>query len=173
MQKTLKILRRLRREKPSLDPTNCNSFRPISNLPFFGKIFEKVVLTQLQLQKKKVTKKIKKFQSGFKSNHSTETALLKVLNDILLETDKGNVVALVLLDLSSAFDMIDHEVLLFRLENYVGLHGTVFKWFRSFLSNRSFRISIGQHVSSVYPFSCGVPQGSILSPIFFHYICCL
>lgn len=97
------------------------------------------------------------FQSSFKSHHCTETALLKVLNDILLETDRGNAVALVLLDLSSAFDMVDHNTLISRLECCLGLWGTVLNWFSSFLRNRTFSVSIGQHNSSVCQIACGVP----------------
>ncbi len=142
------------------------NFRPISNLPFLSKILEKIVLTQLQshLMSNNI---LEKFQSGFKSQHSTETALLNVVNYLLLETDRGYAVALVLLDLSSAFDMVDHNILISRLESCVGLEGKVLKWFQSFLTNRSFSVSIGQHSSSSHPLACGVPRGSVLAPVLF------
>lgn len=99
------------------------------------------------------------FQSGFKSAHSTETALLRVLNDILLATDS---VVLVLLDLSAAFDTVDHSILITRLESFVGLKGMVLKWFQSFLSDRIFFVKLGDFPSSA-PLTCGLPQGSILA----------
>ncbi len=100
-------------------------------------------------------------------NTARKLHFYKVVNDISLETDKGNAVALVLLDLSSAFDMVDHNILISRLESCVGLQGKVLKWFQSFLTNRSFSVSIGQHSSSSRKLACGVPQGSILAPFLF------
>uniref|UniRef100_A0A8C2EZ95 Reverse transcriptase domain-containing protein n=1 Tax=Cyprinus carpio TaxID=7962 RepID=A0A8C2EZ95_CYPCA len=85
----------------------------------------------------------------------------------MLSTDNGNSVALVLLDLSSAFDMVDHKILISRLESYVGIQGIILKWFWSYLTNRKFSVYIGKHTSSVVHLSCGVPQGSILAPTLF------
>ncbi len=84
-----------------------------------------------------------------------------------MSTDAGNAVALILLDLSSAFDMVDHNLLLSRLKNCVGLRGTVLTWFQSFLTNRKFSVCTGQYTSSSAPLTCGVPQGSILAPTLF------
>lgn len=108
-----------------------------------------------------------KFQSGFKSCHSTESALLRVLNDIMLITDTGRSMALVLLDLSSAFDLVDHNTLISRLETCVGLRGTVLQWFHSYLTNMRYIVSIGNHSSSEISLQSGVPQGSILGPVLF------
>ena len=77
-----------------------------------------------------------KFQSSFRPYHSTETALIRVINDMLMTSDMGSPSVLVLLDLSAAFNTIDHSVLINRLEHLVGLSGTVLSWFRSYLSNR-------------------------------------
>ncbi len=85
----------------------------------------------------------------------------------MLATDNESPVALVLLNLSSAFDMVDHTILISRLENLVGMQDTVLKWFQSFLNNRKFSVCIGKHTSSAAHLSCGVPQGSILAPTLF------
>ena len=79
-----------------------------------------------------------KFQSGFKPGHSTETALLRVFNDLILTVDNGTPAALVLLDLSAAFDTVDHAIVLSRLHHLVGISGTVLTWFQSYLSDRTF-----------------------------------
>lgn len=81
------------------------------------------------------------FQSAYRKYHSTETALLRVMNDILLKMNSQHVTLLVLLDLSAAFDTMSHDVLLDRLHN-VGLRGNALKWFHSYLSQRSQRVSI-------------------------------
>ncbi len=104
------------------------------------------------------------FQSGFKSVHSTETALLRVLNYIFVSTDS---VVLVLLDLSAAFDTVDHTTLISRLESYVGIKGTVLKWFLSYLTDRKFLVKLGNFSSSVANLTSGLPQGSILAPSLF------
>ncbi len=107
------------------------------------------------------------FQSGFKAFHSTESALLKVFNDLLLVTDSGHSAILMLLDLSAAFDTVDHGILISRIEHHVGIKGTALEWFRSYLSDRSFSVSLGDCVSSSASLLCGVPQGSILGPVLF------
>ena len=109
--------------------SNRNNYRPISNL------LEKVVTKKL-CSSLKSNSTLKFFQSGFRPHHSTEAALLNVLNDLLLSSDKGFISLLVLRDLSAAFDTIDHLILIDRLENLVGLSGQALSWFRSYLSER-------------------------------------
>lgn len=153
-------------KKPGLDPTDLANFRPISRLPFISKILEKIICNQITAFLKE-NNILEVFQSGFKSLHSTESALLKVFNDIYLETDSGNYVVLVLLDLTAAFDTVDHEILISRLEHWVGIKGTVLEWFRSYLEGRTLCVSNGNSESSSASLSCGVPQGSILGPLLF------
>jgi len=102
--------------------------------------------------------------SGLPSAHSTESALLRVLNNIFISTDSGDSVVLILLYLSAAFDTVDHPNLLARLETEVGLKASVLSWFRSYLSDRKFLVKMGNFSSSTAPLTCGLPQGSVLAP---------
>ncbi len=107
------------------------------------------------------------FQSGFRTKHSTESALLKVTNDILLSIGSGKRVALMKLDLSAAFDTLDHAILIECLRDYVGIKGVALKWFSSYLQDRTCLVKIGNHVSSSASITWGVPQGLILGPTLF------
>uniref|UniRef100_A0A669CPU2 Reverse transcriptase domain-containing protein n=1 Tax=Oreochromis niloticus TaxID=8128 RepID=A0A669CPU2_ORENI len=153
-------------KKPALDHTVLASYRPISKLSFMSKILEKIVHCQLMdfLNENGI---LEVFQSGFKNFHSTESALLKVFNDILLSCDSGNHVVLVLLDLTAAFDTVDHNILLSRLHHLAGIRGTALKWFRSYLCDRTFSVNFLGYESSSATFQSGVPQGSILGPLLF------
>ena len=94
------------------------------------------------------------FQSAYRPGHSIETAIFKVVNDILLAIDEGKLSVLVLLDLSAAFDTIDHDILLHHLQHVFGIQGTVLSWFRSYLTKRFQTVSIqGTHSD---PMSCVV-----------------
>ena len=106
-------------------------------------------------------------QSAYRPLHSTETALLRVKNDILRSIDDHKAVALVLLDLSAAFDTVDHTILIQRLEQVFGLEGLVLGWFRSYLYERKQCISIKQAISDAVCLVFGVPQGSVLGPLLF------
>ena len=99
-------------------------------------------------------------QSAFKKGHSTETALLKVQNDILLRIDEQQVVLMALLDLSAAFDTCDHRILLSRLETQFHISGSALTWFQSYLNNRTQRVKINNSVSDPVKLATGFPQGS-------------
>lgn len=154
-------------KKSNLDPTILNNYRPVSNLPFLSKILEKLVFIQLNdfLTNNSI---LEKFQSGFRTNHSTETALLKIVNDFRCSLDFNKLTVLVLLDLSAAFDTVDHRILLNRLRHLVGLSGTALQWFESYLTDRKFLVSLDTCSSRIHKIHCGVPQGSILGPILFN-----
>ena len=106
-------------------------------------------------------------QSAYRPFHSTKSALLCVQNDILSSLNNKKAVTLVLLDLSAAFDTIDHEKLLHCLETRFGINGTALNWFRSYLSNRSQEVRINNSSSEKMYLNFGVPQGSVLGPILF------
>ena len=153
-------------KKPSLDPNELKNFRPISNLPFISKIIEKLVLVQIS-HHLSANNLLNQFQSAYRPGHSTETALLKIVNDLLLSLDDGKISLLASLDLSAAFDTIDHNILLHRLQHDFGLSGTVLDWFSSYLSGRIQSVSVHSHTSVPVSVSCGVPLGSVLCPILF------
>jgi len=103
-------------------------------------------------------------QSAYRAHHSTETALVRIHNDIVTAIDQRDVCALVLLDLSAAFDTVDHPILIDVLRQRFGIEGDALGWMQSYLANRSQEVSVGPTVSTVRPLSCGVPQGSVLGP---------
>ncbi|CAB4021220.1 Hypothetical predicted protein [Paramuricea clavata] len=142
------------------------NFRPISNLPFVSKTAEKVVVLQI-LDHCSAHAPLAACQSSYRKHHSTETALLKVQNDILLSMDRQEVTLLVLLDLSAAFDTIDHDIMINLLENDFGITDQALSWLKSFLSGRKQRVVIGQQQSEDFDLISGVPQGSCLGPILF------
>ena len=148
-----------RHKKPSLDRNSLKNYRPVSNLSFISKLIEKVVAKQLNefISHEGL---LNVNQSAYKSSHSTETALLKIQNDIAFSVDSGKAVALTLLDLSAAFDTIDHSLLYDCLHDWFGLDGTVLLWIKSYLSNQKIKIE------SVF-LPLGVPQGSVLGPLLF------
>lgn len=153
-------------KKPNLDPADVKSYRPISNLSVLSKLLERLVARQLvdYLSKAKL---LPDLQSAYRAKHSTETAVVKVLSDILRALDSGDLAMLTLLDLSAAFDTVDHATLLRRLEVSYGIHDHVLRWFTSYLDNRTQFVRCGATKSASLLLLCGVPQGSVLGPILF------
>ena len=124
-----------RLKKPSLNPDTCSSYRPVSNLSFLSKATERAASDQLtqHLQQHNLFEPL---QSAYRPGHSTETAMIRVHDDICHAIGERKVVLLVLLDLSAAFDTVNHELLLSILARYkVG--GTALQWFSSYLADRS------------------------------------
>jgi hypothetical protein len=123
-------------KKSTLDPLDMANYRPISNLSFVSKLLERCVNDQLSGHLR-ANDLLPEVQSAYRSNHSTETAVLKVLSDAYAAADNKDVTLLCLLDLSAAFDTVDHGLLLARLRHTYGLRGPVLDWFQSYLSDRS------------------------------------
>jgi hypothetical protein len=153
-------------KKEGLDATDVKNYRPISNLTYMSKLVERLVYIQL-VEFLELNGLLPKFQSGFRKHHSTETAVLKVLSDILSATDRQCVTLLGLLDMSAAFDTVDHTILLQRLSSSFGMSGSVLSWLNSFLSGRTQQVIFNGNSSQSAPVTCGVPQGSILGPLMF------
>ena len=143
-----------------------NNYRPVSNLVFLSKLIEKCANTQIQEYLTEYSL-YPKYQSAYRKHHSCETALLKVVNDIQLEISNKQMVALIALDLSSAFDTIDHKHLIRKLKQDFGISGNVLKWLDSYLTNRTFAVRIGDIDGKPVLLLFGVPQGSILGPLLF------
>ena len=153
-------------KKLFLDLELFKNYRPISNLSFLSKIIEKAVskqtcthMTENYLQEL--------LQSAYRQYHSTETTLLKVKDDFMRALDGSKLCLLILLDLSAAFDTIDHSILLSMLSSRYGIRGTALKWFESYLSDRKQTVIVNGKKSEPHSLQYGVPQGSILGPQLF------
>jgi exonuclease III len=153
-------------KKPTLDVDDLKNYRPISNLTYLSKILEKVVHHQLN-DYVNLNGLYSSHQSGYRKFHSCETAVTKIHNDILMLIDKKENVLLLLLDLSAAFDTINHDLLLKKLHSSFGIMENALNWLRSYLSNRTFKVSVNKGSSSQCTLDIGVPQGSILGPLLF------
>ena len=155
-----KLLSSLFPKKTSLSTDDLNNFRPISNLIFISKILEKIVASRIQshLSSNSLSSS---FPSAHRIFHSTETTLLKIHNDLIFAMDRGEVISLILLDLSAAFDTVDHSILLTRLQNWFGHDGLSLDWFTSYLSLRSQAVSINDSISAFSTLSSLAQNNSV------------
>jgi len=144
---------------------SINNFRPIAILPVVSKIIEKAVHKHLYDYSSK-NKLINENQSGFRPFHSTETCLLNMVNDWTNSMNSGDMIGVAFIDLRKAFDTVNHGILLSKLQS-LGASATALEWFSSYLSCRTQRVSFKNTMSSSRLVSTGVPQGSILGPLFF------
>ena len=153
-------------KKRCLDHNDFNNYRPVSNLCFIAKILEKLVLSQVSsyLNSHNLYDTC---QTAYRPGHSTETALLKVVNDLFLSLNKGNISVLALLDFSSAFDTIDHTILVHRLHTDFGFTDTILQWFTPYLSDRTQYVSLSNNCSVFAPVHLGDPQGAVLGHMLF------
>ena len=149
-----------------LDRNDSNNYRPVSNLCFIAKILEKLILSQVSsyLNSHNLYNTCK---SAYRPGHSTETALLKIVNDLFLSPNKGNISVLALIDFSSAFDTIDHPILEHRLHADFGFTDVVLQWSSSYLTDRTHYVSLSNHCFAFTHVHSGVPQGSVLGPMLF------
>ena len=151
--------------KTGKNPNDIASYRPLYNTSFLSKLLEKAALAQLQDHLTRLHY-LPSLQSAYRKNHSVETAVCKIYNDLVINKASGVCSILVLLDLSAAFDTIDHSILINDLE-VLGLSGVVFNWFKSYLTDRCFKVIIGKETSEIGNQTTGVPQGSVLGPMLF------
>ena len=150
-------------KKASLDPEVMSNYRPVSNLSFISKLNERIVCRQLQ-EHLTASNLYAPHQSAYRPNCSTETALLRLQNDLLCALDNRKDAVLVLLDLSAAFDTLDHKMLLERMKSRYGVKNTALKWFESYLSDRVQSVAVGSKLSCTHKLIYGVPQGSVVGP---------
>ena len=120
-----------------------------------------------KLWRKNVFLLLSPLQSAYRPNHSTETALLRIVNDLPTATDNNKICILTLLDLSAAFDTIDHQILLTRLQHSFGISGPALSWFLSCLCNRTRAVTINSLQSEYTTLHYGIPMGSVLGPVLF------
>ena len=147
------------------DPKLLKNYRPISLLPTTSNVIEKIIFTQLSTYFNE-NKLIFDNQYGFRPKHSTEYAALEIVDRIITDMDKKEVPINIFLDLSKAFDTIDHTILLAKLR-YYGIHDTALLLLKSYLNNRKQYVEFQDTNSEILPITVGVPQGSILWPLLF------
>ena len=153
-------------KKTKLDPEKISNYRPVSNLSYLSKVLEKMVVKRLMthLRENGIEEPM---QSAYRAHHSTETALIRVYHDLVTSLSSRRPSVICLIDLSAAFDTVDHAILLKILEKY-GLRDTPLKWFDSYLERRQQMVVTRNACSTPKQLDSGVPQGSVLGPVLFN-----
>lgn len=149
-------------KKKGLDLIPKN-YRPVSNLPFISKVVEKCMLHQFTAHCD-TNNLLPDYQSAYRKNYSCETALVKLHDDILWSMEKQRITAVIAIDLSAAFDTVDHDILLDVLNKRFGVSHTALAWFQSYLRPRDLKVNVGTMYSTEKPLDFSVPQGSVAGP---------
>ena len=144
---------------------NVSNYRPVSLLPIPGKILEKLIHIQIMTFFTKHNS-LCEHQSGFRPNHSTLNSIVNLTNDIFESVNNNKVTLAAFIDLKKAFDTVNHNILIKKLEN-MGIRGINLLWIKNYLDNRQQRTVCNNTLSKLDKIKCGVPQGSILGPLFF------
>ena len=156
--------------RPLLKKTNLelllSNYRPVSNLSFISKVVEKAALLRFNSHCEQ-NKLMPDYQSAYRTNYSCETAVTKLTNDLLWSMENQNVSALAAIDLSAAFDTVDHNILLTVLKNKFGISGTCLNWFKSYLTSRKCKVKVGEEYSTPKDLNFSVPQGSCAGPVLY------
>jgi Reverse transcriptase (RNA-dependent DNA polymerase) len=150
-------------KKPNLDPNDPASYRPVSNLGFLSKVVEKIVDAKLSEHVCR-HRLMPAVQSAYRPYHSTETAVVRMLNDMIGVLDQGLVGVLVLLDWSAAFDTVDHTILLDVERRRFAIRDKPLHWLSNILSERKQIVRFNSLDSDDITLLCGVPQGTVLGP---------
>jgi len=152
-----------RLNKPHLDTNDLSTYKPISNSSFVSKILEPIIDSRFT-EHADLCNLLSPHQTAYRKFHSNETVLVKVHNDIITAIDRGDIGALAMLYLTSAFDTVDRQILLDVLHQHFAVNDLALDWFRSYLSNRSYTVHLNSDVSETVVVYCGEAQGSSLGP---------
>ena len=153
-------------KKPLLSKDDIKNYRPVSNLNFYLNCCKKIITKRIRSHLES-NDLLNRYQSAYRPMYSTETALLKVQNDLLRNLDDGKTTVLVLLDLSAAFDTLYHSGVISLLENWHGISGNALRWFASYLMDRLQMVKVKECVAEPFQTKYGVLQGFVLGPLLF------